>query len=85
MHFVRVKIWGPELRQEPSDGFSKCPFPIEPKRVACICERVGVSEGFNLRSKSVCSFFFSFGRNVECLNLLLSSGTDLNKRDIMGR
>lgn len=24
-------------------------------------------------------------RNVECLNLLLSSGTDLNKRDIMGR
>lgn len=34
--------------------------------------------------KSVCSFFF-FARNVECLNLLLSSGTDLNKRDIMGR
>lgn len=24
-------------------------------------------------------------RNVECLNLLLSSGTDLNKRDVMGR
>lgn len=24
-------------------------------------------------------------RNVECLNLLLSSGTDLNKRDKMGR
>lgn len=26
-----------------------------------------------------------FHRNVECLNLLLSSGADLNKRDIMGR
>lgn len=30
-------------------------------------------------------FGFFFPRNVECLNLLLSSGTDLNKRDIMGR
>lgn len=29
--------------------------------------------------------FVFFSRNVECLNLLLSSGTDLNKRDIMGR
>lgn len=28
---------------------------------------------------------FFLCRNVECLNLLLSSGTDLNKRDIMGR
>lgn len=28
---------------------------------------------------------FSLHRNVECLNLLLSSGADLSKKDKLGR
>lgn len=49
MHFVPVKISGLELHQEPSDSFSKCHFQIKPNHFACICEHVGVSEGFNFR------------------------------------
>lgn len=74
MHFVPLNLSVLELHNGPSEIFIS---------VILKSDLIFV-EGFNFMFKSVCSFFF-FYRNVECLNLLLSSGTDLNKRDIMGR